>query len=327
MPVLRFAFAAQLPVLRRLLVEGRPLPHDDTTTAAALYHRLEGYAVHADPSSPLRDPHRESAMTAALVRAQLRDAAIALAATTGEPPVIVKGPAAAELYAAPDLRPYVDLDLVVAKPRLRRAAAALSAEGWQLSKASRMGIAGGEPWHGFAEDFGHEIALVRRIGSRAAGLELHWRLVDDPRADALDRTTLAAHGSELDGAIAPAVPELLLAFALHLVAHPDRRLLMVQDVALAAAASGDSLRRAFALATELGVAWELHLALDAAEAYAGVRVERLAPRPAKRPPLGPLRTALWPGPRPVGVHVGRLAVLSGRQRARYARAGLRSLLP
>jgi hypothetical protein len=326
-PALRFAHAAQLPALRSLLAEGRPLPHDEATIAAAAYHRLEGYAVHADASSPLRDVHRRNALTAALVRAQLGDAARVISAAAGDPPVLVKGPAAAALHPATDVRPFSDLDLVVAKPMLRRAAAALQAEGWELSRAPRMGVAGGEPWHGFAEAYGHELGLVRRVGKRAAGLELHWRLVDDPRADALDRIALARHGHALNGAIVPAAPELLLALALHLVAHPDRRLLMVQDVALAARACDDALDRAFALAGELGVAWELHLALDAAEEHAGLRIDRPASRPSTPPPLGPLRTALWRGPRPLGVHVGRVAALRGRQRLRYAGAGLRSLLP
>jgi hypothetical protein len=326
LPRLRFAHAAKLPVLRALLAEGRPLPHDDATTAAALYHRLEGYAVRADRDSPMRAAHRHNAMATALVRAQLSDAALAVTAGAGEPPVLVKGPAAAALHDATDLRPYGDLDLVVTKPTLRRAAAALQAEGWTLSRAPRMGVAGGEPWHGFAEAYGHELGLARRIGTRTAGVEVHWRLVDDPRADGLNRAALARHGEQLDGAIVPAVPELLLALAVHLVAHPDRRLLMVQDVALAARASGAGVRRAFDLAAELGLAWELALALDAAREHAGLTVERLEPQP-ERPPLGPLRTALWRGPRPVGVHVGRLAALRGRERLRYAGAGLRALLP
>jgi hypothetical protein len=325
-PRLRFAHAARLPALRALLAEGRPLAHDDATISAALYHRLEGYAVRADLNSPLRAAHRRSAMGTALVRAQLSDAALAVTAGAGEPPVLVKGPAAAALHDAPDLRPYGDLDLVVTKPTLRRAAAALQAEGWTLSRAPRMGVAGGEPWHGFAEAYGHELGLARRIGARTAGVEVHWRLVDDPRADGLDRAALARHGEQLDGAIVPAAPELLLALAVHLVAHPDRRLLMVQDVALAAQASGAELVRAFELAQELGLGWELQLALDAVEEHTGLTVERLAPQP-ERPPLGPLRTALWRGPRPVGVHIGRLAALGGRERLRYAGAGLRALLP
>jgi len=325
-PVLRFAHRAQLPALRALLTEGRPLPHDDAPTAAALYHRLEGYAVRADPTSPLRTAHRHSAMAAALVRARLREAAAAIAQATGAPPVLVKGPAAAALHDTPDLRPFGDLDLVVDKPALRTAATALQAAGWELGQAPRMGVEGGEPWRGFAEAYGHELGLVRRIGARAAALELHWRLVDDPRADALDRAVLGRHGAELDGAVVPAAPELLLALALHLVAHPDRRLMMVKDVALAATASGDSLERAFTVAGELGLAWELQLALDAVQDQLGVAVQRFGPRPAK-PPLGPLRTALWPGPRPFGVHVGRLAGLQGAERLLYLAAGLRTLRP
>jgi len=99
---------------------------------------------------------------------------------------------------------------------------------------------------------------------------------------------------------------------------------MVRAGRLAAEASGPDLARAFDLAARHDVAWELHLALDAAEQHAGVAVQRPASRPPK-PPLGPLRTALWRGPRPVGVHVGRLVALSGRERLRYVAAGLRSL--
>jgi len=322
-PTLRFAHRAQLPALRALLTDGAPLPHGDATTRAAAYHRLEGYAVRADSGSPLLGVHRQAALASALVRAQLPAAAAAIAEAAGDPPVLVKGPAAAALHPSPQLRAYGDLDLVVPKPALRPAVAALQAAGWRLSEAPRMGVAGGEPWRGFAEDYGHEIGLVRDIGAKLAAVEVHWRLVDDPRADALDRDALAAHGEPADGAIVPAAPELLLALALHLVAHPDRRLIMVQDVALAAHAG---LPRAFELADQLGLAWELHLALDAAEHFAGVRIDRPSPRPA-RPPLGPLRTALWPGPRPLGVHAGRIAALRGRERLRYAGAGLRSLRP
>jgi hypothetical protein len=323
-PALRFAHATQLPALAALLTEGRPLPHDAATTRAAAYHRLEGYAVRADPDSPLLDAHRQAALSSALVRTQLADAAHVIAKTCGAPPVLVKGPAVAALHPSPELRAYSDLDLVVPKEELRRATAALQAAGWRLSRAPRMGVAGGEPWEGFAEAYGHELGLVRDIGARAVGLELHWRLVDDPRADALDRDALASGGSEHDGVIVPGGPELLLALALHLVAHPDRRLLMVKDIALAAGAAGPELPRAFELASRLGLAWELHLALDAAEEHTGVSVPRPSQRPSK-PPLGPLRAALWRAPRPVGVHVGRLAALRGRERLRYVAAGVRAL--
>jgi len=314
LPALRFARRAQLPALRALLIDGTPLPHDDATTAAALYHRLEGYAVRADPGSPLLSAHRQIALSTALVRAQLPAATEAL----GGAPVLVKGPAAAALHPSPELRPYGDLDLVVPKDQLRAAAGALQEAGWRLSRAPRMGVAGGEPWEGFAEAYGHELGLARDVGAKVVGLELHWRLADDPRVDVLDRDALARDGTLLDGAIVPAPPQLLLALALHLVAHPDRRLLMVQDVALAARAGVP-----FELADELGLAWELHLALDAAEAFAGLKIDRPARPP--RPPLGPLRTAVWRGPRPVGVHVGRFAALRGRDRLRYLRSGIRSL--
>ena len=189
-----------------------------------------------------------------------------------------------------------------------------------------MGVAGGEPWRGFAEAYGHELGLAREIGSRVVGLELHWRLTDDPRADALDRDALARHGTELDGAIVPAAPELLLALALHLVAHPDRRLLMVQDIALAARSADADIQRTFELAARArSSAGSWRLALDAAEEYAGVEVERPARRPRRPrsarcgPRRGGARAARRPCRPPCGPPRQRAAALraapgSGRLR-------------
>src|SRR5207237_9741447 len=160
---------------------------------------------------------------------------------------------------------------------LRPAFEAMVAAGWDPGTAGRL--RGGEPWPGFAEAFGHELGVGRRIGRHPVGVELHWRLVDDPRANLLDREVLARGGTELDGAIVPGAPPLLLALALHLVAHPDRRLLMVQDVALAARACGDDGRaQAVELATALGLLWELRLALAAAVDHAALAIE-LPPGP------------------------------------------------
>src|SRR6476620_2774772 len=131
---LRFAHSAQLPALIALLTDGCPLPHDEATTRAAAYHRLEGYAVRADAHSPLLDAHRQAARSSALGRAQLPGAAQAIADANGAPPVLVKGPAAAALHPSPELRPYGDLDLVVPRAQLRDAAGTLQAAGWRLSR-------------------------------------------------------------------------------------------------------------------------------------------------------------------------------------------------
>jgi hypothetical protein len=323
-PKLRFAHSRQLPALRALLTEGRALAHDEDVTVAAAYHRLGGYASAADPRSPLRGAHTRAALGAALLRREAPAIARIVADAIGTEPVILKGPPVAALHAEPALRHSGDLDVLVPKDAFRAAAAALEAEGFAHVSVPHGAGAIGEPWEGFAEAFGHDLMLTRRVGAHALGVEVHWRVGGDPRTSALDHARLSAGAVRTDGLLAPAAPEQLVVLAVHMVGHLDRRLLMVQDIALLVRALDDAeWNRAFALARELQLDWELHLALDAAQAYAGLGRERPGP-PPRRPPLGPLALAGYSMPRVVHDHAGRLAGLPMRAWPGYAATVLRA---
>lgn len=324
MPRLRFAHPAQLPALRALLTDGRALAHDDDVTLAAAYHRLGGYATAADPQSPLRPAHTRAALSAALVAREAPAIALAVAAATGSEPVILKGPPVAALHAEPSLRHSGDLDVLVPRDEFRAAAAALRREGFAPATVAHGAGALGEPWEGFAEAHGHDLMLTRRVGAHALGVELHWRVGSDRRTSALDHALLSTGAVRTGGVLAPAPAEQLVVLAVHMVGHRDRRLLMVQDLALLVPTLDDrEWARAFAIARGLQLDWELHLALDALRANAGLTRERPGPAPS-RPRLGQLRLAASPAPRVIHDHIGRLADLPARAWPRYAGIVLRT---
>jgi hypothetical protein len=140
----------------------------------------------------------------------------------------------------------------------------------------------------------------------------------------LDHARLSAGAVRADGLLAPAPAEQLVVLAVHMVGHLDRRLLMVQDIALLVRTLDDAeFNRTFALAHELELDWELHLALDAAQGHAGLGRERPGP-PPRRPRLGPLALAGYSMPRAVHDHAGRLAGLPVRGWPGYAATELRA---
>jgi len=106
--------------------------------------------------------------------------------------------------------------------------------------------------------------------------------------------------------------------AAHLLSDRTKRLIWVQDLALAArSASAASWQRAFELADDLGLGWVLHRALDYAARHLGLERERLVPV-GSPPPWGPLR-AVEELNVPASLHLGRLAALGGLGRVRYLR--------
>jgi hypothetical protein len=200
----------------------------------------------------------------------------------------------------------------------------VAARGFALARSERFFAADGEPWPGFAEEFGHELSLQRRAAGRGLLVELHWRLSDDPLGAALAHDRIAPRAVPFgDGLLAPDGPDTLLVLAVHLLHHErdDVRLIWLLDVGLARdALDDDGWSEAFARAGDAGLGWVLHTALDRAEAAFGGARPR--PEPPGRPPrLGPLRVGQrLPGA--LGIHAGRLAGLGWRGRARYLqRAG------
>jgi hypothetical protein len=318
----------------RALVEGRPLrpAREAAFVGWAWRHGLAGLADRAivegrwQPAEGVRDFARSirggATLNAALLRQELGPAAEALAAATGATPVVIKGPVLAErLYDAPGVRAFADLDLLVPRASLRDAVAALAQRGWEPARTARSYAAMGEPLPGYAEDYGHELHVVRRVGAAEAHLEVHWRVGDDPLTSRLDHAWLSSRARPLPGlgdhVLAPAPPDELLVLAVHLVGHGRAsRLIWHVDLALASRALDDAeWEEAFAVADELGLGWTLHRALDRAAATTGVA--RVRPRTCPPPPpWGPLRAADTLPPR-VAEHVGRLAPLGWGGRGRY----------
>ena len=312
------------------------ITHHEAFATEALGHNLAGFAVRAlddgrwaPPAAvaeDVRTHHAERSLVTGLLRLELAACAAVLTDVCGVPPIVLKGPAvAARLYPEdPELRPYVDLDVLVPRERLRAAADALNAaRGFAFSGGERFFAGDGEPWPGFAEAFGHELAVSRTAAGRTLLVELHWRMSDDPGGAHLDHRTLAPTAAALpglaDGVLAPDAVDQLLLVAVHLMHHARPLVLWCLDVARARDALDEAgWRLAFVRARERGLSWPLHAALDqAAATLRGPDRPRPEPRPS-RAHVSPLRVtrAL---PEGIGVHAGRLAAMPWRSRATYVR--------
>ena len=301
---------------------------------AVRYHRLSAFAIEAMeagrlglPAGEARRLKDEAAMRGLLARslaAELATIEPLVAQACSDRPLVLKGPAAARLYPRPALRPFGDLDLLVARRHLRSATEALAPRGFEPML---------EFAPGFGETHGHDVHLRRLVGRRSIGVDLHWRVGDDELGRALSHERLrpGAGAFQVAGAeaLAPAPEAELLVLAMHLLSDRDKRMIWVCDLLYAArAAPGAQWRAAFELADELGLLWPLNRALDYAERHLGLRRDRPLAAGAA-PAWGPLRAVEEVDAR-ASLHVGRLARLRWPARLRYAarvlvpsRAGLR----
>lgn len=304
-------YADAVPRLAAILRGGAPLETVSAELAeAALYHGVAGYVLPArDAPEALADRYTRGVLRSALLRRTLPEIVAALEAA-GARPVLLKGPAVADrFYPEPHLRTFADLDVLVRRSALPAAVAALVESGYTPRQEFRPG---------FAERFGHDVHLVGPREHGRVDVELHWRIGDDPVAQALDHARLAGGGVDLDVAGAqvrvPAAADLLLVLAVHLLSDRAKRLIWVEDLVLVSeAVSDDEWNRLFA--DDLG--WVLHRALDYAAAL--LAYDRPRPLPPGPPPRwGPLRAVETLDVR-AAPHIGRLALLNWRDRARYLR--------
>jgi hypothetical protein len=193
---LRLPYEPEAALLGALLA-GRSivdLPPGDRLIDAAAHHRVTGYVVRAAVDGRVQlDAEARHRLIATATAARLRaDAlrrelpAILKVVTTGCgcPPLLVKGPVVAERdYPHRDLRPYSDLDLFLPRAAVPPAARVLASELGYVRQR--------EPWPEYGERHGHHIGMSRAAGAHSLGVDLHWRIGDDPVADRLDYERLS----------------------------------------------------------------------------------------------------------------------------------------
>ena len=290
---------------------------------AAVSHRVVGPCAEAAKADRLRLPprahdalrgaHAVGALRAALMRRELAAAAGSLAAACGAPPIVLKGPAIADrFYDPPSLRTFADLDLMVPRGRLADAVLALESLGYEEKVELRAG---------FGAEHGHDVHMARPVGRHRAGVELHWRVGDDPLGEALSHRALASAAVLADGvaeARYPSSTDQLLVCAMHLLSDRLKRLCWIEDLRrISEDLDNPAWQRAFGRARELRLLWVLNRALDYAEHHLGY--ERPRPLgPGEPPEWGPLRAVEELDMR-ASLHVGRLAAMPWRDRPRYLR--------
>lgn len=263
-----------------LLRPGAELPPDACDPAAfaelALAHRLHGVLRHALKRAPgPLPPWLEDARARLEAFAPAERARWVLQSTTakklaaafqsaGVRAVFLKGFAyASDLYAAPDLRSFNDLDVLVADADLRKAADALAAAGFSR-------VAGPRPFGAMEETY-------RRSATKDAtvDVDLHWDLVGREslnRSMRLPPGEFLARSLERPGGMRVLTPEDALVFAaVNLVVHAYSPLQQFYDLALMANAAPD-WPRVLERARACGVRAALGAGLAVAQACFGARV-------------------------------------------------------
>lgn len=145
---------------------------------------------------------------------------------------VMKGPALAEgLWPRPDLRLYVDLDILVERQRLGEAVELLQARGARLVDRN---------WPFILERRQGELSLAMPF---ATPLDLHWHLVNDPDlrrvfAFPVDEVLHRAAPARLGKVVAPVLDpvDTVLHLAYHMVHSGGHRLVWLRDFDLAVSA-------------------------------------------------------------------------------------------
>jgi hypothetical protein len=178
------------------------------------------------------------------------------------PPILLKGPAVAQRYRNPSLRPYVDVDLLVPAREVRAWSEALGQAGyWAPSPDIRI----------VERRYSEGCAFTHRLEGHQ--VDLHTSLFVERTARELGYEVLAetAEASCFPGILQTALPVQLVVLALHLAHHAadGHRLIWRRDF-IELGESG-AVERARRFAEEHRVGWALEAALDSAQRLVGCR--------------------------------------------------------
>ncbi|HJQ02112.1 MAG TPA: nucleotidyltransferase family protein [Jatrophihabitans sp.] len=218
------------------MLAGRTAEQADSVIQLARRHGVEAWLAGC---APLTEPAwaELARQRPRFLAAQARSLAAVrefggLADRAGVRWLVLKGPALAHsVYPRPDLRHYVDLDLLVAPTDFERVLAELEAAGYHLVDRN---------WPLLARERPGELRLR---SPRGVLLDLHWSIFNDatrrasfdaPTADLLDRSRVLAAGFP-----ALSAADQLVHVGLHAALSGANRLGWLLDAHLAAGATGD----------------------------------------------------------------------------------------
>lgn len=243
-----------------------PLVDADTVVDAASAHGVLG-CVHLSVAATARDEtalsielaaaHRDQMATHLRARHALRSVAGTLD-RAGVPWVVLKGPVLASyLYERPDLRGYLDLDVLVQRPAFADAVSALEAAG--LEHLCRS-------WQHVLDERAGEIPMHHPVG---IVVDLHWDLVNRGavrQAFAIDTGAMLERSRIVDLGDGP-VPtfdetDTLLHLAVHDALSGGNRLVWTKDIEQATLAEPPDWDRLVARAHEARCALPAAVMLD-----------------------------------------------------------------
>lgn len=250
--------------------DGRGVPAD--LCEAAVVHGVEGWVLRRARAAGLELPPLADAVRGAMSRhlramSDLRATHASLGAA-GVPYLVVKGPALVErLYAAPDLRSYVDLDLLVRPADLEAAVRALEGSGFRLLDAN---------WPLLQQASVRELRLVSATGG---AVDLHWSLAKgphatdtSPRVDSLLARAEVWRSQQAEHRVL-GWADTVVHLAVHAAASGGHRLLWCADLRAAVEAAPDGATAdLLSRASEWSAGPQLHLMLSRMRSVLGTPV-------------------------------------------------------
>jgi Uncharacterised nucleotidyltransferase len=258
--------------------------------APAVYLHLRNAAdAPAELVDALRARYQQQIARQLQVQADLAQLATVMS-DAGIPWVTMKGPSLAEhLWSRPDLRQYIDLDILVDRHHFGAVLDTLVASGSEMVDRN---------WELIEQQVRAEVSLTLPNGT---ALDLHWHLVNSPvlrrefqfsTPEMLERSVPVKIGDTTVQTLDPA--DTLLHLGYHTAHSGGHRLMWLKDVERATADADLDWAEVLRRARPAGLALALAVVLARVERVIGFEKPppAAALQPARRAPWGLLSTAL-----------------------------------